>query len=281
MSTITLHLSKAQKTKFNKGDPIQVKNVNSGTEVSVQVPEKVAKALNKNWSKGMAYRLKDYTSTEPMLGGRMKKANKNITLDMKSFLEDKKEDVDKKTLQLLTGGKINLGRTFKKASRAVKKKGNQAGKTLKKEAKRTGKQLKKEGILAGKSALKATGRAGIGAVIGTATGSPVVGAVAADRIMALSGADKKIDGLGLTPMQEKMAKLRAMRSKPKSSGGSFRPSGGSFKTPVSKGGEVGGDGLNAEDRGLLGVSGPWVQIQNSKHFTKRAGKKVSGSGFLQ
>ena len=114
--------------------------------------------------------------------------------------------------------------------------------------------------------------------------------------MQHSGADKKIDGLGLTPMQEKMAKLRAMRKgksksitagsfkAPKSSGGSFRPSGGSFRAPKSSGGEVGdigGDGLNSEDRKLLGVSGPWVQIQNSKHFSKRAGKKVSGSGFLQ
>ena len=76
--------------------------------------------------------------------------------------------------------------------------------------------------------------------------------------------DKEIDGLGFRPrkgtqaMKDRMAALRAMKGK-KSSGGSFKvPTGGSFKAPSG--------GSLENNSGILGVTSPYAQIQNTKLF---------------
>ena len=94
----------------------------------------------------------------------------------------------------------------------------------------------------GKEVLKGVAREGIAAPITYATGNPALGALAADQIMSRSGADKKIDGLGLQPIR-----------------GRGRP-----RKVVNNGSNVFADGLTIPD-----------DTQTMKHK-----KLIKGSGFL-
>ena len=115
---------------------------------------------------------------------------KNNNINTKKLLSDTnnmstvKNRVKKKVEEQIDGEGFNFKKGLKKTF--SKKNMNNVGKKLKKEGKKVGKDL-----------LKETSRAGIGAVLSAVTGSPVIGSVAADQIMSRSGADKKIDGLGL------------------------------------------------------------------------------------
>ena len=95
----------------------------------------------------------------------------------------------------------------------------------------------------GKEALKDVARQGIAAPITYATGNPAIGALAADQIMSRTGADKKIDGLGLPPKP-----IRG-RGRPRA---------------VNNGSNVSADGLTIPE----------------KNQNIRAARIIKGTGFL-
>ena len=105
---------------------------------------------------------------------------------------------------------IEGGALFKKLGKSIKKGVGKAKKAVSKKAKELDSDIKSKntqrtiGRFArrqGKEALKDVARQGIAAPITYATGNPAIGALAADQIMSRTGADKKIDGLGLPPIR--------------------------------------------------------------------------------
>ena len=199
-----------------------------------------------------------------------------------SYLQDKLDEVDNRVSNFIdekTGGKLTgIAKVLNKAGKRV---GNQLLNKAKQEGQRLLNEAKEQAIEQGKNALRTTVNGafdGIGAFANNyVPGADIAVGYLQDQ--ANRELDKKLGtgfGKGSQAMKDKMARIRAMRGKKK--GGSFKAPngsrGGSFREPT--GGAINPyDHLTNADRGLLGVSSPYVQIQNSAHF-----RKQRGSGFL-
>lgn len=205
MNTVTLKLSSAQKTKYNKGHPFQL------TAEKIQVPNgNVTIALTKtqynrmlrNVHAGKGYRFSNYEKTGAMGG----------SVDM--------DDMD--DLEETEGGKLRIGRAFKRMGRQVKKTANKTGKL----ANRAGVDIQKRYNSKKATTLKRMGTTAL------KTGLKLAGDFAVDRLekegfvnenqkkILKQGIHKGVDHIkggalkkGSQEAKERMAKLRAMRNK--------------------------------------------------------------------
>ena len=165
---VTLHVSKAQKTKYNKGDPFQIKDNKTGDAVTVVITAKQEKAMRRNWAKGSAYRVKDYEKganggsflkklgikkdVEKLVKSVKKKSKKEtentdgdgierqVDANGKEFIMLQGEKLYLQSINAQTGevetsgGKFSLNRGLKKIG--VKKAAHRAAKKAKKELKK-------------------------------------------------------------------------------------------------------------------------------------------------